>query len=210
MKCFSYKMDHDFGLAPNPFGGFMSLAVCKGQIRNNKNLKIGDWIVGTGSKAMKCEGVLIYAMKVERKITFDEYWNGPEFAKKKPILNGSLLQMYGDNFYHTGIDGKVIQEPSAHSNDDNTLNAVHTRRDSSGKYVLLSHHFYYFGDKAPMVPDELNRICSHSRSFHFRDIDEELLNQFLLWLESNYTVGIHGDPRNWKQFNLPKLEIYED
>lgn len=209
MKCFSYKMDHDFGLAPNPFGGVMSLAVCKGQIRNNRNLEIGDWIVGTGSKAMGCEGVLIYAMKLEQKITFDEYWNDPLYARKKPVLNGSLLQMYGDNFYHTGDDGFVIQEPSAHSNEDNTPNEGHTRRDASGKYVLLSNHFYYFGDKAPMMPAELNGICSHSRSYHFWDIDEELLNQFVSWLETNFTLGIHGDPRNWKEFNLPQMEIYE-
>ena len=210
MKCFSYKMDHDFGLAPNPFGGIMSLAVCKGQIRNNKNLEIGDWIVGTGSKAMGCEGVLIYAMKLEQKITFDEYWNDPLYARKKPVLNGSLLQMYGDNFYHTGDDGNVIQESSAHSNEDDTPNEGHTRRDASGKYVLLSNHFYYFGDKAPMIPAELNGICSHSRSYHFWDIDEELLNRFISWLETNFTLGIHGDPRNWKEYKLPEMKIYED
>lgn len=210
MKCFAYKMEHDYGLAPNPFGGVMSLAVCKGQIRNNKNLEIGDWIVGTGSKAMKCDGVLVYAMKVENKITFDEYWQDEKYINKRPVLNGSLLQMYGDNFYHTGNDGKVIQEPSAHSNDDNTPNRIHTDRDAAGKYVLLSTHFYYFGDNAPFIPNELRGILPKSRSYHYRDISEALLDKFIGWLEASYTLGIHGDPRNWTKFNLPVMDIYEE
>ena len=43
MNCFRYKMDHDYGFAPNPFHGFLSLATCKGlQLRHNSHLKIGD------------------------------------------------------------------------------------------------------------------------------------------------------------------------
>ena len=42
MKCYSYKMDHDFGFAPNPFWGVMTLATCKGRLRSSSNLEIGD------------------------------------------------------------------------------------------------------------------------------------------------------------------------
>ena len=52
MKIYSYKIDHDFGLAPNPFGQYCTVAVCKPDIRKSKNLKIGDWIIGTGSKSL--------------------------------------------------------------------------------------------------------------------------------------------------------------
>lgn len=115
MHCFRYKLDHDYGLAPNPFGGIMTLAVCKGDIRKNQNLAVGDWIIGTGSKKMNMLNRLIYAMRVEGVMTFDEYWNDPKFAFKKPDLNGSLARMYGDNIYHTSTDGQVVQEPCAHS-----------------------------------------------------------------------------------------------
>lgn len=50
MNCFRYKIEHDYGFAPNPFHGTLSLATCKGPIRQNKNLKVGDWIVGFGSE----------------------------------------------------------------------------------------------------------------------------------------------------------------
>ena len=55
---------------------------------------------------MKCDGVLVYAMKVENKITFDEYWQDEKYINKRPVLNGSLLQMYGDNFIIQGMMGK--------------------------------------------------------------------------------------------------------
>lgn len=211
MHCFRYKLNHDFVLAPNPFGGIMTLAVCKGDIRRHKNLAVGDWIIGTGSKRLGLLNRLIYAMKVEGKMTFDEYWNDPRFEYKKPQLNGSLVQMYGDNFYHTDAETDiVIQEPCAHSLVDNSVNLKHLKRDVKGKYVLYSTYFYYFGDQCPKIPKELLPICCTSRNYSYKDVDENFVKEFVKWLEENYTIGIHGDPCNWKEFNLPKLDIYDD
>ena len=210
MHCFRYKLDHDYGLAPNPFGGIMTLAVCKGDIRRHKSLAVGDWIIGTGSKKMNMLNRLIYAMRVEGWMTFDEYWNNPNFEFKKPVLNGSLVQMYGDNIYHTGVDGCVIQEPCAHSMKDNSVNAGHLKRDVRGQNVLYSRHFHYFGDNAPKIPKEILSICCTSRNYSYKDIDDVTINRFISWLEDNYTVGIHGDPCNWKEYNLSRLDMYED
>lgn len=209
MHLFSYRVEHDFGLAPNPFGGTMSLAVCRGDIRSNKFLQIGDWVVGTGSVSMKNVGRLIYAMKVEEIISFDEYWNDPRFQYKKPYLKGTLVQMYGDNFYHT-VDGRMVQEPSAHSNPVLEQRIKLYNKDVKGKRVLLSKTFYYFGDNSPLIPAELQTICSPGRPYKYKKITEEQINSFVSWLGSNYTVGIHGDPCNWKEFKLPKLDIYDD
>ncbi|MBK9047533.1 MAG: hypothetical protein IPL74_12755 [Bacteroidetes bacterium] len=49
MIMYSYLIEHDLGLAPNPFGKYCTLAVCKSEIRKSKKLSIGDWIIGTGS-----------------------------------------------------------------------------------------------------------------------------------------------------------------
>lgn len=209
MHLFSYRVEHDFGLAPNPFGGTISFAVCRGDIRSNKFMQIGDWLVGTGSVSMKNEGRLIYAMKVEEIISFDEYWNDPRFQYKKPYLKGTLVQMYGDNFYHT-VDERMVQEPSAHSNPDLEQRIKLYNKDVKGKRVLLSKTFYYFGDNCPLIPTELQAICSSGRAYKYKKITEEQINSFVSWLESNYTVGIHGDPCNWNEFNLPELDIYDD
>jgi len=52
MNYYSYLVEHDFGLAPNPFGGYCTLTVCKPIIRKSSKLRIGDWIIGTGSVAL--------------------------------------------------------------------------------------------------------------------------------------------------------------
>ncbi|HAT4044914.1 TPA: hypothetical protein I9Z20_002522, partial [Citrobacter freundii] len=84
MKHFTYKIDHDFGLAPNPFWGYCTLAICKSSIRRNRNLNIGSWVFGTGSVKLKNLHKLIYAMRVDETLTFNEYWNDPRFSHKKP------------------------------------------------------------------------------------------------------------------------------
>lgn len=150
MHCFRYKLNHDYGLAPNPFGGVMTLAVCKGDIRKNKNLAVGDWIIGTGSKRMKMLNQLIYAMRVDGWMSFDEYWNDSKYAFKKPVLNGSLVQMYGDNIYHTGVDGVVIQEPCAHSQKDNSVNQKHLKRDVKGERMFFTHVISFILDVMPL------------------------------------------------------------
>src|SRR5215831_8774518 len=77
-KLFSYVVDHDHGYAPNPFGGFCTLAKCK--YRSKWNIvpmaEKGDWIAGTGGVNLgksAGHGKLIYAMWVDDKIPLAEY-----------------------------------------------------------------------------------------------------------------------------------------
>lgn len=199
MKNFSYKIEHDYGLAPNPFGGYCTLAVCKSSIRQNKNLTVGSWVVGSGSQKLKNLNKLIFAMQVEEKLTFNQYWNDPRFQYKKPIINGTLVQMYGDNFYHQDVDGKWIQENSAHSLANGKQNINHTKRDTSGEFVLISTNFYYFGENAISVPKEFakNVFCS-GRDMRSPSISMDAMNDFILWLQDHYEKGIlYGDPISW-------------
>ena len=213
MNCFRYKLDHDYGFAPNPFHGVLTLATCKGDIRKNSNLKVGDWVVGLGSVSMGNLDRLIYAMQVDEILTFDQYWEDSRFKCKKPVVNGSLVQIYGDNVYHTDAKSKeVIQEKCAHSKDDNSVNEKHRDRDARGKNVLLSRKFFYFGDKCPEIPEEFSYIKVSHRGIKFWDLygQDKKIQAFVDWLETTFGKGIHGDPCNWKEFNLPKLDIYED
>lgn len=213
MTCFRYKLEHDYGFAPNPFHGVLTLATCKGDIRKNSNLRIGDWVVGLGSVAMGNLDHIIFAMQVDEVLTFDQYWVDERFDCKKPVLNGSLVQMYGDNVYHTDpTTNEVIQEKCAHSNNDGTENTAHKNRDVRGKNVLLARKFYYFGDHCPEIPKEFSYIKVSHRGIKFWDMygDDKRIKAFIDWLDTTYGQGIHGDPCNWKEFNLPKLDIYEE
>lgn len=199
MNLFSYKVTHDYGLAPNPFHNYCTLAVCKPDIRNNKKLDKGDWVIGTGSKSIGNTNLLIYAMRVEDKLTFNDYWKDPKFQNKKPLLEGSLKMIYGDNIYHQdAVTEEWLQEDSAHSLIDGKANQDHLEVDTGGNYVLISQIFYYFGDNAPEVPKHLREICSKNRNMEYLNRSSDLEEAFIKWLEDSFEVGIHGDPINWK------------
>jgi hypothetical protein len=200
MAYFSYKIEHDFGLAPNPFGSYCTLAVCKPSIRANKNLAIGDWIIGTGSVKLKRLHHLIFAMKVEEKITLDQYWNDIRFQYKKPVINGSLVQMYGDNFYHKKPGSKTawIQENSAHSLPDGTTNREHLSVDTGGTYALISTSFYYLGDNSVLIPEKFREVCCEGRDMKGPSIPIDIADRFVQWIAKRYEFGVHGDPINWR------------
>ena len=201
MNFYSYKLDHDYGLAPNPFGEYCTLAVCKGKIRSNKNLSVKDWIIGTGSKSLSAEHKLIYVMQVDEIITFDEYWEDERFQYKKPVLNGSLVQIHGDNIYHKDKKtGEWIQENSAHSGKDGCLNQEHLEADTKGKNVLISEHFFYLGNKAASIPVAFLKINTDSRDMMYKSIDEAFGKSFIEWVESNFKQGLNGDPISWKDY----------
>src|SRR5690242_10351712 len=138
-----YVVDRDFGFAPNPFHGVCSLATCKPGIRNSA--VEGDWIFGVGGRRLKATGKCVFAMKVTQKITYNEYWNSPEFKDKKPVRNGSKKMLLGDNIYHYNNENNTwFQAFSHHSLADGRMNEYNKKRDTKSINVLLSSCFYYF------------------------------------------------------------------
>ncbi len=119
----AYAITRDYGFAPNPFHGFCTLATCKPDIR--KSAKVGDWIMGVGGSSLRSvKRRCILLMKVSEKVSFQDYWDHERFSLKKPVRNGSRVQMLGDNIYHKDGNGDWIQEDSHHSNPDGTPNPV--------------------------------------------------------------------------------------
>ncbi len=60
----------------------------------------GDWVIGTGGANLKKSaghGTLIYAMRVDEKLTRQQYFLDRRFRKKKPRKNGPYEQTKGDN-----------------------------------------------------------------------------------------------------------------
>jgi len=207
MKIYSYMIDHDFGLAPNPFGKYCTVAVCKPKIRKSGNLKIGDWLIGTGSKSLKkssgfeCVLKLIYAMQVSEILCLNKYWNDPRFRYKRPVMRGGTLStMFGDNFYHLDANNNWVQEDCAHNNFDGVYNEDHFRKDIFGENALISEHFYYFGDKAPEIPGNLISVC-HTTQGEKIVKPNELALGFLNWLQSNFSTGFNGFPISWVKYN---------
>ena len=95
-------------------------------------------------------------MKVEEKLSFEQYWNDKRFESKK-FDSGSLIGKNGDNIYEPLLSGEWKQHPSFHtvprfSRHENEKNK---RRDLSGINVLVSRKFVYFGQAAISLPQDL-------------------------------------------------------
>ncbi len=202
---FIYVVDRDLGFAPNPFHGICSLATCKPRIRNTA--KIDDWVFGVGGGRLKATGRCVFAMKVTRKITFNEYWENPEFKDKKPVRNGSKKMLLGDNIYFHDAENDIwIQAHSHHSHPDGSLNVYNKNRDTKSSKVLLSQHFYYFGSAAPFMPPNILKDIGYENGINHRVFDYSVAKQLVDWIENDYSDLLNlviSDP-----FNFDKSEAH--
>jgi hypothetical protein len=198
LTIYSYILRFDIGFAPNPFHGCCTLATCKQEIRSKA--KIGDWLLGTGSKAKSLDGHLIYAMRVDEIVSYDEYWTDDRFSNKRPDMRASLKRAFGDNIYHHDADGEWIQADSRHSFPDGVPNPGHIRRDTKSDKVLIARQFVYFGDQAPPIPESLRSSYGadivHDRPFHRCGFPSALVESTICWLETLGT-GVRGRPCDW-------------
>lgn len=185
MNLYSYVVEHDNGYAPNPYFGLCTLCRCKFRMsaagRENvvELAKEGDWIVGTGGASKKSagHGKLIYAMRVDQKLTREKYFCDRRFAQRKPVKTGAYEQTRGDNLC--------------------------PRNDCERKqFSLVSWHFYYFGANAIDIPEEfdLEKKGPGFRS-HF---DPEEICRFLEWLRTQSKMGKHGEPCYQEFVDKPK------
>ena len=206
----AYIVEHDIGFAPNPFFGVCTLATCKPEIRGLASFC--DWIVGIGSKAEGIRGRMVFAMKVEEALTFDEYWEDERFQIKKPNFTGSLKQAQGDNIYRRK-HGKWVQKRSRHTHPSPEMTASHMRRDTCRNRVLISNHFVYYGAEAIELPADFKDKSGFSlrldgsgtsngglQRVRYFD-DSALISRFEAWLEAEGQWGCVGEPCEWRKRN---------
>lgn len=177
MKLFSYVVEHDTGHAPNPFFGTCTLCRCKfrrsfGKPRNVvERARPGDWVAGTGgADQLKSagHGRLVYAMRVDEKMTREDYYSDRRYSRKKPLQNNSASQ-HGDNLRPESAFEKQCQ------------------------FVLVSRHFYYFGRNAIPIPRERFPDFEKKGPGFRSDFDEGEVERFVQWIEA-HEPGRRGEP----------------
>lgn len=200
-RVYFYVVARDFGFAPNPFHGICTLATCKPIIR--RTATVGDWIVGMGGGKLDAVGRCLYAMRVSRTLSFDEYWSAPEFRAKRPARNGTLKTIVGDNIYHRDpLSGVWQQADSHHSQPDGSPDPYNTMHDTNTDRILVSDHFYYFGRCAPSVPHFILDDLGFQNAIGHRVFSEREANSFLLWLKRDFGDDLNrvaGDPFQFDQ-----------
>jgi hypothetical protein len=171
---YSYCIPVDDGAAPNPYWGICTLAICKPVIR--RNAKPGDWVVATGSKKYGMENKVVYAMRITEVMTLAKY---NKFCSKKlpfkiPDLNAlDLTKRAGDCIYFE-VNGDLLQRKGVHGPTNRDV-------DVNGKNVLLSKHFYYFGDQPISLPTELLSIVLQGQGHRSRS-NAKFVSSFIKWI----------------------------
>lgn len=202
-KAYIYVVDRDFGFAPNPFHGYCTLATCKPGIR--KMADICDWVIGMGGSRLKATGHCIFAMRVSKKISFDEYWGNPIYSDKKPVRNGSSRMLVGDNIYCFDKNTQSWQQAdSHHSNPDGSINRKNLKTDTKSDKVLISNHFYYFGKNAPLVSPPLLTSIGYKNGRNYRVFRIEKCAAFIDWLKDNFGASLNIVVADPFQFDQPE------
>jgi hypothetical protein len=136
---------------------------------------VGDWIVGLSPKASGNR--LVYAMKIEEKLTFGQYWNDARFQAKK-CTQDSAIGRAGDNTYEPLPDGTMKQHQSWHNHPgiSDAECGRHLHDDLSGRFVLASKTFVYFGREARPLPFDVAESVlpigrSHKCNFSPQTVD---------------------------------------
>jgi hypothetical protein len=126
-------------------------------------------------------------MCVTESLSFDEYWHSASHLDKRPVRNGSIRMIVGDNIYHWDAASQIwLQADSHHSNPDGTPNVHNIANDTSADRVLLSRHFFYFGRQAPLVPTELIEAIGYRNGRNYRVFDQSNCSEVLDWLQEAF------------------------
>lgn len=205
MRLFSYKMTHDNGFAPNPFGKTLTLATCKPLIRKCK--KEGDWIAGFTSKSLTGDGVgeerLVYLMRVGEKVHLRDYFYDSRFRSKIPDMSArGPVKKAGDNIYKPLVPGACESFHFEQITNPNHWGVgepdqYNLKKDTSGQFVLIADEFYYFGVRALAVPGKYRPKVPKGQSSHGNRTQADQAERFIQYIRQKCTPGRHGDPTNW-------------
>ena len=198
MQLYTYCLRFDDGAAPNPFWGICTLAICKPAIR--RTAKIGDWVVGLGSANSPLGDIsdcVVYVMRVSDKRSLRVYdiLCRARYEGKIPDWHSSdFNRRVGDCIYDYGSGSPPRLRLAVHDERNR-------QRDLSGENVLVSDHFYYFGDRPIKLPQHLFGLI-HSQQGHRVKADQPYSDAFVQWiLLSGFELNkLYGEPQLKAEF----------
>jgi len=195
-RLFSYCLPFDDGAAPNPFWGLCTLAICKPAIRRAAH--VGDWVLGTGSVNSPIGNIsesVVYAMRVTQKLTMADY---DAFTRKRLKFkipaprSKDPRRIVGDSIYDFDLPAVPQRSGSVHEEANRDT-------DLEGEFVLLSNHFFYFGDQPVVLPQSLLPVVKHGQG-HRSNSNAPYLEEFVRWIEGLGVAprSLSGQPQWWR------------
>jgi len=238
-KSYTYVLEHDTGFAPNPFFGYLTLAACKPLLKGEngirkdvteESLKEPVWIFANGGRRLYLEDYefqnnklvklklnwnsyhrLVYAFRVDKILTFENYYNDPLFSKKKRINSSSQIETFGDNNLHCPkkdqekLIMQYTEDPIIKITGSNKVVEELPKIDIKVNKVLISAkgQFYYFGCFAPNILEEFEKHFLKGSPNHKLIKDEKERDKIIEKIEEICPKpGIYGFPsfNNKKEF----------
>lgn len=190
MRLCSYIVRYDRGLAPNPFWGFCTVAICTPN-HMGIQLESGDWILGTTTSARGNK--LLYVMQVFEKLNFNSYYKDPRFQNKIPVIRGNWQQRVGDNMYYQGADGDWKQHQTLHHRRQEVV-----KQDLKYPFVFIGTKYFYFGKHAIDIPAECKPLIWNRQGCKTSH-EIKVAENFVDWLQDNHQPGIYGNPIDNKE-----------
>lgn len=192
MTLYTYTVCVDGGSAPNPYWGICTLAICKPKIR--RLAQPGDWVVGLGSKnvdGVDYSGRVVYAMRVHESLMFEVYDQlcRTQLKGKIPdMTHRDFRRQLGDCIYDFRGRAEALMRDGVHDEGNR-------ERDLSGKNVLLSDYFFYFGREAVKLPKRLLPILNQHPGNKSK-MNDPYKHEFVDWIEKNYKPNVlYGRPQ---------------
>jgi hypothetical protein len=200
---YTYTVRVDRGSAPNPFWGICTLAICKPKIR--RVAQPGDWVVGFGAKdvdGIDYSAKIVYAMRVHQAMSFKEY-DGlckTQLKGKVPdVSHRDYRRRLGDCIFDYSKDPEGKMRLSVHT-------LKNRKKDLSGKNVLLSDHFFYFGSEAPKIPVHLEDLVIQQQG-HRSAMNDPWKHEFVEWIEKNFKPNVlYGKPQVYDEKCEPRAK----
>ncbi|WP_342766974.1 hypothetical protein [Alysiella crassa] len=141
-------------------------------------------MIGTGSVSGIGINKLIYAAIISEVVTTEEYSINPRFEVKKPKDTNAKTRR-GDNIYY-----KINNEWKQLEN--NFHGEYEFESDLSSERILICDDFWYFGNQAPLIPQEFLGIIKEKQGIKYTD-DKVVVNNFIAWLKT-FKQGELGSP----------------
>jgi len=185
---YTYVLKHDAGLAPNPFFGICTLAVCTPNHQGSR-AKRADWIAGVSDKSRGHK--LIYVMELDDRIHMSDYFRDRQFAEKRPVMNGTARQRCGDNFYSQDGSSRWIQHPNRYHMGPECL-----AQDTRNPWVFVGKKFWYLGRKAIDLPTEFLPMFG-GRGARVNHPAEQVA-AFQAWVDASLRRGMNALPRDFE------------
>lgn len=196
----TYRLDHDLGFAPNPYFGWCTLACCMPQMR--RSAKVGDIIIGLAGSGRQGLGrihpQLIYWMRVDEALTFDEYWVDPRFVNKRPEIPGPKMRMVGDRTYRheAGHAGWQFDRSMHYMPQSKQANGGHVAKDTKVDRLLIGKDFTYWGGSGPQLPAYLLGQFPNPRGQKCPG-ESPLLTELHEFVSVHAPKGVAGKPADW-------------